>query len=265
MDMKSAAPLILAALGGAIAATALSSSRSGARAKKGPDSSLCRLTYFHGWGLAEQVRWVLAATGVVWEQVGLDSRDEFLDLRDTQCKFLFGQMPLLEIDGLQLVQSQAMVRYVARRGGLCPEDPAELVLCDMVAEAVKDARGCLTAAPFQGSPGDASHAAHMEKLPPLFLKYFTRFEKILAAGGGTVLKSGRICYADVLLTEMFHGYSSLSPGCLRPYPLCSALMGAVTSMSPVAAYLDDPKRRYPYPEGEGAIRYKNNVNTVLGR
>ena len=63
-----------------------------------------RLTYFHGWGLAEQARWVLAATGVEWEQVGLDTRQQFLDLRDKpNSPLLFGQMPLLEIDGLELV------------------------------------------------------------------------------------------------------------------------------------------------------------------
>ena len=220
-----------------------------------------RLTYFHGWGLAEQARWVLAATGVEWEQVGLDTRQQFLDLRDKpNSPLLFGQMPLLEIDGLELVQSQAMLRYVARRGGFCPEDPKDQALCDMVAEAVKDARGPLTAFPFK-----PDLAAHIATLPSHFAKYFPRFERILEAGGGTVIKSGKLCYADVLLAEICHGFARLSPGCLDPYPLLKALMASVTAMPSVVAYLNDPKRRYPHPEGEVGVAYVKNVNTVLGR
>jgi len=231
-----------------------------AAADGGSNGSVVRLTYFHGWGRAEQARWVLAATGVQWEQVGLDTRQQFLDMRDKEgSKLLFGQLPLLEIDGLDIVQSQAMIRYVARRGGFCPEDPKELALCDMVAEAVNDARGPLISAPFKPDP-----AAHLATLPAHFSKYFPRFQRILEAGGGTVLKGGKLCFADVLLAEIFHGFARLSPGCLDPYPLCQALVASITAIPSVAAYLEDPTRRYPFPEGEIGVAYVKNVRTVLG-
>ncbi len=37
-------------------------------------------------------------------------------------KLLFSAVPLLEVDGLQLVETQAIVRYVGRRRGLVPQD-----------------------------------------------------------------------------------------------------------------------------------------------
>ena len=37
-------------------------------------------------------------------------------------KLLFGQVPLLEIDGLRIVQSYAIVRYVAEKAGFIPQD-----------------------------------------------------------------------------------------------------------------------------------------------
>ena len=40
-------------------------------------------------------------------------------------KLLFNQLPLLEIDGLNLTQSTAIVRYVAEKGDLVPKDPKE--------------------------------------------------------------------------------------------------------------------------------------------
>ena len=62
-----------------------------------------KLTYFHGWGLAEPARWMLAASGIDFEQVNLNAHAEFESLRSSGM-LLFGQLPLLEIDGLQLVR-----------------------------------------------------------------------------------------------------------------------------------------------------------------
>jgi len=42
-------------------------------------------------------------------------QEEFLALRDRGMHLAYGQLPLLEIDGLKLVQSQAIVRYVAAK------------------------------------------------------------------------------------------------------------------------------------------------------
>ncbi len=90
----------------------------------------------------------LAATNLEWDQVALASHDEFVGLRDVSCALAFGQLPLLEIDGMRLVQSQAIIRYVARRGGLVGGDDAEMVTIDMVVEAVRDARSGLSSYPF---------------------------------------------------------------------------------------------------------------------
>ena len=90
---------------------------------------LPQLSYFRGRGLADQVRWMLAATNpspslppFLFHPV--DTNEEFRVLgkgegdKEGGALLLFGQLPLLQIDGLNLVQSQAMVRYLARRGGL---------------------------------------------------------------------------------------------------------------------------------------------------
>ena len=99
-----------------------------------------------------------------------------------------------------------------------------------------------------------------------FADFRPRFEGILAKStAGTVLPSGKICYADVLLAELVHGYSQLSPGCLQKYPGLQNLMDKILAMPSIKEYLNDPKRRYPYPEGEVAVAYTTNVNLVLGR
>ena len=95
-----------------------------------------QLTYFAGWGLAEQGRWCLAAAEIPFTNRALASHDEFAALRDSGT-LLFGQLPLLEIDGERLVQSQSICRYVAKRAGMAGKTPSEEARVDMVGPTYK--------------------------------------------------------------------------------------------------------------------------------
>ena len=50
----------------------------------------------------------------------------------------FGQVPVLEVDGVQLAQSQAIGRYVARLNGMAGKDDMEQAFADMHVDHVKD-------------------------------------------------------------------------------------------------------------------------------
>jgi glutathione S-transferase len=91
------------------------------------------LTYFDGRGLAERVRVALAAAGITYTETYLQKEG---DLEEVDGKCLFGAVPLLEIDGLQLVQSWAIVRYLAQKNGLTPPTPAMQARAEMCFEQV---------------------------------------------------------------------------------------------------------------------------------
>ena len=78
------------------------------------------LYYFAGRGLADQIRWLLAASGVSFTQKLITQRAHFERMSKRQLPF--GQLPLLQIDGLEIVESQAIVRYLARRANLQGEE-----------------------------------------------------------------------------------------------------------------------------------------------
>ena len=225
--------------------------------------STARLTYFAGWGLAEQARWMLAATQVEHTQVVLQTHAAFDALRQEPGKLLFRQIPLLELDGLQLVQSQAIVRYVGRRGGLQGRDAAEEAKVDMVSEGIRDCRGATVASyPFNGDK-----LAFLAALPAKLAKYLPALEAALVEagdGGAAVVPSG-LSTADVLLAELIEGLQGLAPGCQREFAKVAKVHEQVMALPGVASYLQSDKR-FPFPK-EGTIcdDYVANVNTVLRR
>ena len=221
-----------------------------------------RLTYFAGYGLAEQVRWMMAASEITFEQVALQSHEEFLQLR-RDGKLLFGQLPLLEIDGLRLVQSQAMVRYVAQRGKLCGTTLAESALVDMVAEGIKDARGLVVSFPFVG-PGEQANL--IADIPQRTAKQLQPLEALIQSReNGTVgfLATG-LSAADVLLAELAEELLEMRSDALALYPKITKLHKQVTDLPQMQRYLKSPAR-YPFPKGNVGLVYVQNVDTVLNR
>src|ERR1043166_5291188 len=94
-----------------------------------------RLTYFSSRGRAELIRLVLAETAVVYEEIAVGEYDAnalppaFRALR-SEGALAFDALPLWEeADGFRLVQSDAIVRYVARthdRYGVGARDAARV-------------------------------------------------------------------------------------------------------------------------------------------
>lgn len=81
--------------------------------------SSCHLTYFAGRGRAEVIRLLLVDAGVSFTETFLRTRDDFLQICSSG-KAPYLQVPLLEIDGHALVQTKAILRYVARtHGSMC--------------------------------------------------------------------------------------------------------------------------------------------------
>lgn len=75
---------------------------------------------------AEVVRLGLFVGGVPFEDV----RDQKASDLKASGKLTFGAMPVLEVDGKMLSQTQAMASYVAKLAGIQPEDPWDVAKVD---------------------------------------------------------------------------------------------------------------------------------------
>ncbi|NQV99551.1 MAG: glutathione S-transferase family protein [Rhodospirillales bacterium] len=215
---------------------------------------MAKLTYFKGRGRAETTRWMLAINQISFENIAIANKEELAALRGSG-KLPFDQMPLLEIDGLCLSQSSAMVRYLARKGGFYGDNDSDAWQCDLVAGAVADFAETALQAAFQPTA-----AVAIAGLEVRFGKFGPRFEARLAANGAAVSAGSRLSFADVVLAEALSNYLEWCPDILDATPLLKDLYGRVTGQPGVARYLASDLR-YAKPDDQ----YILDVALVLGR
>jgi glutathione S-transferase len=217
-----------------------------------------QLSYWSGQGNAEIIRlMMMAACGEPWEdRVALDdagashlSTPEQMEKLMGAGLLAFDQTPLLQIDGLNLVQKMAAVRYLARKHSLYGRDNEEATLIDILSEGVLDF-GPLV---LQQPEDQAAAAAGFDK-------YLPRFERAL--GTNAFLAGDALSFADVLL---FHVFERLREReeldvALSSYPSLAALEQRIRAVPTLAAYLGDSTKHFPHP---GLPGYMDRVTATI--
>lgn len=194
-----------------------------------------KLTYFASRGRAETTRWMLAACGIPFENVGLSEPEQMEALRATG-KLPFDQLPLLELDGQRYSQTSAMIRILARRGDLYGDGDAERALIDMIAGVTAD-----FVEPAIGWSFQPSAAAARAGLDRALDKFGPRFEALLEDGRSNVA-GGRMSFADVVLAEATTHFSERDDAILDPFPRLSAHRERICAHPGITAYLASPLR-----------------------
>ena len=104
--------------------------------------------YFDIHGRGEAIRMAFHDQGVAFEDKSFTG-DEWGKTSPTGLKaqwtkagkLLFGQVPMLEVDGTSLVQTQSIMRFAARKYGWYDSyDSKTLTLIEMAADGVEDVR-----------------------------------------------------------------------------------------------------------------------------
>jgi glutathione S-transferase len=126
-----------------------------------------KLTYFDIRGLAEVPRLCLAAAGInfvddripfVRNEDGTFSRGDWEQRKE---KTPYGQVPVLEVNGVQIAQSAAIVRFIGRKGGLLGSNEIEEALIDAGWETVQDIRAGFRALRSDPSKAEAYYTKDM--------------------------------------------------------------------------------------------------------
>jgi glutathione S-transferase len=169
-----------------------------------------KLTYFdfHG-GRGEPARLALSIGGIPFE----DDRVAPSDWPARKASTPFGALPVLEVDGQSVSESNAINRYVGKLANLYPSDAWQAALCDEVMGAVEDIGSKIGATLFL--PEEEKKVKRKELVEGPIPFYLTRLQDRLAAHGGQYFAADRLSVADL---KVFVWIRHLKSGVLDHIP-----------------------------------------------
>ncbi|MGE5471434.1 MAG: glutathione S-transferase family protein [Bacteroidota bacterium] len=151
-----------------------------------------KVTYFDvPGGRAEPTRLALHIGGIAFE----DYRFPFSDFPEVRKNTPLNQVPTLQINDLQVTQSDAITRYVGKLTGLYPTDNLQALFCDEVLSALEDVN-IRIGATF-GMTGDELKNARTALVDGPLPRYLQWLQKQLESHGGEYLADNRLTIADL--------------------------------------------------------------------
>ena len=154
--------------------------------------STYKLSYFDfAGGRGEPVRILFHAAGIKFK----DDRLSFQQFNDMRKSTPFDSVPVLEIDGVTVTQSNAMIRYLGRQCDLYPKDKLQALYCDEVLDALEHLSFHI--GQTMRLEGNALREAR-EKLATGWMTTFLRgIDSLLSRGGGKYFADQRFTVADL--------------------------------------------------------------------
>ncbi len=150
------------------------------------------LSYFDfDGGRGEAARLVMHLGGIAFEDKRIAGKD-WPALRDSMP---FQAMPVLEVDGKAITQSNTIDRYLGKLAGLYPKDDWQAALVDEVMDAVEDISTKIgnTMALEAEAKKKAREALAAGPIP----RFLQQIEARLKAGGGEWFVEKRLTVADL--------------------------------------------------------------------
>ncbi|XP_010081593.1 PREDICTED: glutathione S-transferase-like, partial [Pterocles gutturalis] len=154
---------------------------------------------------------------------------------------MFQQVPMVEIDGMKMVQTRATLNYTAGKYNLYGKDLKERALNDMYVEGITDLMQIIIVFPF--SPPEAKEKNLDSIKKRATNRYFPVFEKALKQHGQDFLVSNRSSWADVQLIEAILAVEEKMPAVLSVFPQLQAFKIRMSNMPTIKKFLQ-PGRIY---------------------
>jgi glutathione S-transferase len=151
-----------------------------------------KLTYFDfDGGRAEPIRIAFHAAGIEFE----DDRISFAEFGEMRQGTRFNSVPVLEIDGETMTQSNALSRYVGKMAGLYPTDDLQALYCDEVMGALEDLSHYIVRT--FGLEGEELRLAREKLVDGWLTVYLKGLDALLTRGGGEYFADNDLTVADL--------------------------------------------------------------------
>nr|XP_020035674.1 glutathione S-transferase A2-like isoform X1 [Castor canadensis] len=202
------------------------------------------LHYFSGRGRMQSIRMerLLPAAGVEFEEKFRESPEDVEKLKNDGWSLMFQQVPMVEMDGMKLVQTTAILSYIATKYDLYGKDMKERALIDMYAEGLVDLLEMIWSPLLCPQEKDAKIALLKDRTVN---RYLPVFENVLKSHGQDYLVGNRLSKADIHLLEVLLYIEELDASLLATFPLLQALRTRISNLMNVKKFLQPGSLRKP--------------------
>lgn len=185
-------------------------------------------------GRAEGSRIALHAAGIAFDDLA-SNMGEMLGAG----LLPFNQFPLLQMDGLNMSQSGAMLAYISKKGGFWPSDDKDAFMATMVINGCNDFRDKQVGAVF----GSVSVEDFEGKWAPRYLGNLTKLLKDNTAkypeADNKFIVNAKFSAADIAVFEVLDNVAGLNAALLDGYPELKAFRENFPKLNTgAAAYLE---------------------------
>jgi len=196
-----------------------------------------KLIYFNLIGRGETIRLIFKIAGVEFEDFRIE-RYQFTP--EMKAETPYGQLPVLEVDGVKLCQSNACARYLARKFNLAGKTELEQAQVDMIVDCFEDSIKPMIA--FFPEKDETKKAEMKKKYADEQMPaYLTLLEKLLTTNhsGDKFFAGDELTWADLQFlsfTKWITHSGVENP--LANFPKLSALKRRVESIPKIAEWIE---------------------------
>jgi len=189
---------------------------------------------------------ICAAKDIPFEVKDVD----FANMKADRKAWPFGQAPRLVDGDIDICQSNTIIRYLARKGGLNGANEKEATAVDMIMEAVESLRVKYGALIYQDQLADAAKAAYYTAhIDPSSQEgrnggaHFGYLDTLLKASGSGFMVGSGLSAADLCVFDIVDLHVRIFPEQMaKDYPELVGLHARISELPGVKEYLAGPQR-----------------------
>ncbi|KAF7668796.1 hypothetical protein LDENG_00287180 [Lucifuga dentata] len=194
-----------------------------------------KLVYWDVRGLAQPIRMLLEYTGTKYEEKFYSCGEA--PNYDKSCWFSekrklgmnFPNLPYLEDGDRKIVQSNAIMRYIARKNNMCGETEEEQIRVDILENQAADFRNAFVIMCY--TDFDKIKPEYLKSLPEK-LKDFSDF-----LGDRKWFAGDKITFSDFFMYELLDQHRMFEPKCLDDFKNLRDFLDRFEALDKIAAYM----------------------------